>query len=65
MFKIILIIVVSFVFGAMTVVLFAMMKVSSECSRKEEKLHYLNLGKDYYNFVEKMEDEKSSSKRNS
>ena len=57
MFKIILIIVISFVFGAMTVVLFAMMKVSSECSRKEEK--FIDYGREAYKELERIENERN------
>ncbi len=59
MFKIILISIISFFSGAMTIILFAMMKVSSECSRKEEK--FIDYGRDVYKELEKLEKEKKDS----
>lgn len=64
MFKYILIASISFILGIITVVIFAVMKISSECSRKEEKT---NLKKEYFNKnfnfgKEFIEEEKNSSK---
>ena len=60
MLKFILISIISYLLGVFSVILFSIMGISSKCSRNEEnKKDWLNYGKDAYNELERLENERN------
>ena len=60
MIKYILIALISYILGAFTLIIFSMMKVSSECSRQEEKKkEFIDYGKIAYEELERREQNKN------
>lgn len=60
MIKYILIALISYILGAFTLIIFSMMKVSSKCSRQEEKKkEFIDYGKIAYEELERREQNKN------
>ena len=59
MIKYILIALISYIFGVVTLIIYSMLKVSSECSRRAEKRKkFVDYGKVAYEELKKREEEK-------
>ena len=59
MIKYILIALISYILGVVTLIIYSMLKVSSECSRREEKRKkFVVYGKVAYEELKKREEEK-------
>ena len=59
MIKHILIALISYILGVVTLIIYSMLKVSSECSRREEKRKkFVDYGKVAYGELKKREEEK-------
>lgn len=59
MLKFILISIISYLLGIVSVIIFSIMKVSSKCSREEENKNYwFKYGQDVYEEIEKKENDK-------
>lgn len=59
MIKYILIALISYILGASTLIIYSVLKVSSECSRNEEKQKFIDYGKVAYEELERREQNKN------
>ena len=61
MVKLILILMISFILGVFSIILFSIFKMSSKCNRQEKNLKE-DYGQTVYNEIEKLEKEKKENK---
>lgn len=58
MLKFILISIISYLLGVLSVFILSIMKISSKCTRKEENKNYFKYGQDVYDEIKKRENDK-------